>query len=343
MRIYEKSSDAESEYGERGLWMILITGGAGYIGSHVNKELARRGCQTVIYDSLVYGHRESVKWGILEVGDLEDEQRLEEVFAQYPIEAVLHFAAFAYVGESVREPAKYYQNNVCNTIHLLEAMRRHQVNTIVFSSTCATYGVPERMPVTEDCVQRPVNPYGRTKWMVEQILEDYCSAYGLRYCCLRYFNAAGADPDGEIGESHTPETHLIPLVLDAAAGNTDSVCVFGTDYPTPDGTCIRDYIHVTDLADAHIRALEYLTKGGASLCLNLGSGAGASVKEVLAAAKQVTGRDFSVVDQPRRPGDPPVLIGSAAKAAQVLGWKPVRQDLHTIIRHAWNWQQNRQY
>lgn len=323
--------------------MILVTGGAGYIGSHVNKELSHRGCQTVIYDSLVYGHRESVKWGVLEVGDLADEKRLEEVFTQYPVEAVLHFAAFAYVGESVLDPAIYYRNNVCNTIRLLEVMRRHQVKTIVFSSTCATYGVPEQMPVTEDCRQNPVNPYGRTKWMVEQILEDYRSAYGFRYCCLRYFNAAGADPDGEIGESHTPETHLIPLVLDAAAGKRDSVSIFGADYPTPDGTCIRDYIHVTDLADAHIRALEYLKNDGASLCLNLGNGTGVSVAQVLAAAKKVTGSDFTVTSKPRRPGDPPVLIGSAAKAEQVLGWKPVFHDLHTMIKHAWNWHQNRQF
>ena len=235
--------------------MILVTGGAGYIGSHVNKQLHLQGYETLIYDNLIYGHRESVKWGMLEIGDLADEKRLEEVFTKYPIDAVMHFAAFAYVGESVREPAKYYKNNICNTIHLLEAMRRHHVNILVFSSSCATYGEPEQLPITEDMPQHPINPYGRTKWMAEQMFEDYKNAYGLQYCCLRYFNAAGADPDGEIGESHLPETHLIPLVLEAAAGIRDHVSIFGTDYPTQDGTCIRDYIHVTDLADAHIRAL----------------------------------------------------------------------------------------
>lgn len=323
--------------------MILVTGGAGYIGSHVNKELNRRGYETIVYDSLIYGHKESVKWGILEAGDLADEKRLEEVFAKYPVDAVMHFAAYAYVGESVREPAKYYRNNLCNTIHLLEAMRRHQVNTLVFSSSCATYGVPKQLPITEDMPQHPINPYGRTKWMAEQLFEDYKNAYGLQYCCLRYFNAAGADPDGEIGESHTPETHLIPLVLEAAAGVRDHVSIYGTDYPTQDGTCIRDYIHVTDLADAHIRALEYLKSGGQSRCLNLGNGKGWSVAQVIDTVKQVTGREFAVRKEAARPGDPPALVGSAKKAQEVLGWKPEYGKLRVIVEHAWRWQQEKTF
>ena len=323
--------------------MILVVGGAGYIGSHTNKELNKRGYETVIYDSLIYGHRESVKWGVLEVGDLADTRRLESVFQKYEIEAVVHFAAFAYVGESVKDPAKYYANNVANTIKLLETMRKYGVNTIVFSSTCATYGIPDRIPITEEMSQQPINPYGATKLMVERILSDYHTAYGLNYCCLRYFNAAGADPDGEIGESHIPETHLIPLILDAAGGARDSIRVFGTDYPTPDGTCIRDYIHVTDLADAHIRAIEYLKNGGESTCMNLGNGAGDSVAHVIEVAKKVTGKDFSVHYEARRAGDPPALVGSAAKAERLLGWKPLYPELETIVRHAWYWHENRLY
>lgn len=274
--------------------MILVIGGAGYIGSHTNKELYRRNYQTVVYDNLVYGHRESVKWGRLEVGDIEDERRLEGIFQEYPIEAVIHFAAYAYVGESVTEPSKYYNNNVCNTVRLLDMMRKYHVSYIVFSSTCATYGIPEKVPITEEMPQKPVNPYGATKLMVERIMADYHRAYGLNYCCLRYFNAAGADPEGEIGESHTPETHLIPLVLDAASGLRESVSIFGTDYPTEDGTCVRDYIHVTDLADAHIRALEYLKAGGESSCFNLGNGNGNSVAQIIETVKKVTGKEFTV-------------------------------------------------
>lgn len=323
--------------------MILVTGGAGYIGSHTNKELHKRGYQTVVYDNLVYGHKESVKWGTLEIGDLSDKERLESVFKKYPIEAVIHFAAYAYVGESVTEPAKYYNNNVCNTINLLDIMKKYKVNHIIFSSTCATYGVPEKMPITEDMPQNPVNPYGATKKIVERILEDYHKAYGLYYCCLRYFNAAGADPDGEIGESHTPETHLIPLILDAASGKRESICIFGTDYPTEDGTCIRDYIHVTDLADAHIRALEYLKQGGESTCFNLGNGNGDSVRHVIEVVKQVTGKEFKVKEEKRRAGDPPVLIGSAEKAEKVLGWKPKYAEIETIVEHAWKWHENKEY
>jgi len=323
--------------------MILVTGGAGYIGSHTNKELHKRGYQTVVYDNLVYGHKESVKWGTLEIGDLSDKERLESVFKKYPIEAVIHFAAYAYVGESVTEPAKYYNNNVCNTINLLDIMKKYKVNHIIFSSTCATYGVPEKMPITEDMPQNPVNPYGATKKIVERILEDYHKAYGLYYCCLRYFNAAGADPDGEIGESHTPETHLIPLILDAASGKRESICIFGTDYPTEDGTCIRDYIHVTDLADAHIRALEYLKQGGESTCFNLGNGNGDSVQHVIEVVKQVTGKEFIVKEEKRRAGDPPMLIGSAEKAEKILGWKQQYKEIGTIVEHAWKWHEKKMY
>ncbi len=323
--------------------MILVVGGAGYIGSHTNKELNRRGYQTLIYDNLVYGHKESVKWGKLEVGDLAEEEHLERIFQENPIDAVLHFAAYAYVGESVAKPAKYYKNNVCNTIQLLDIMRKYQVNHIIFSSTCATYGVPDKMPITEDMPQKPVNPYGATKWMVERILEDYRKAYGINYCCLRYFNAAGADPEGELGESHMPETHLIPLILDAASGKRESISIFGTDYPTKDGTCVRDYIHVSDLADAHIRALEYLIKGGESSCFNLGNGNGDSVRHVIEVAKQVTGREIKVKEEKRRAGDPPILIGSAKKAAKVLGWEPRYAEIETIMEHAWKWHENKEY
>lgn len=323
--------------------MILVVGGAGYIGSHVNKMLIKRGYETVVYDNLVYGHKESVKWGVLEIGDLEDTNRLNEVFNKYRIDAVLHFAAYAYVGESVDNPSKYYRNNVSNTINLLDVMRTHNVKNIVFSSTCATYGVPKSVPITEDMLQNPINPYGATKLMVERILADYHNAYGINYCCLRYFNAAGADPECEIGESHSPETHLIPLILSAAAGDRDCIKVFGNDYDTSDGSCVRDYIHVTDLADAHLRALDYLEKGGESTCFNLGNCLGNSVIEVIEATKKVTGKDFKVIYDKRRAGDPPILVGSAAKAEEILGWKPQFGDIETIISHAWNWYNNKEY
>ena len=268
--------------------MILIVGGAGYIGSHMNKLLAQQGKETLVLDNLVYGHREAVKWGTFVEGDLADESLLDEVFSKYSIEAVMHFSAFTYVGESVENPAKYYRNNVANTIHLLDAMVKHGVKYFIFSSTCATYGEPQQIPIVEDMPQAPINPYGRTKWMVEKILEDYHRAYGLNYCVLRYFNAAGADPDSEIGELHQPETHLIPLVLDAAIGARDSISVFGTDYPTEDGTCVRDYIHILDLADAHIRALQYIKEHQCSEDFNLGNGVGYSVKEIIDIARKIT-------------------------------------------------------
>ena len=316
---------------------ILVCGGAGYIGSHINKLLSQKGYDTIVYDNLIYGHREAVKWGKFIEADLCDRTSLDRVFSENKIDAVFHFAAFAYVGESVTEPAKYYFNNVCNTLDLLEAMRAHGCDKIIFSSTCATYGIPEKLPITEDMPQNPINPYGATKLMVERIFKDYNTAYGLKYVALRYFNAAGADPDCEIGENHNPETHIIPLVLDAAYGKRPDIKVFGSDYPTRDGTCIRDYIHVTDLADAHLLALEYLNKGGESGFFNLGNENGTSVLEVIDSVKRVTGKDFKVTLAPRRPGDPPTLVGSSKRAQEILGWKPKFADIDTITKHAAEW------
>ena len=267
---------------------ILVTGGAGYIGSHVCKTLATAGYLPVVYDNLVYGHPRAVRWGPLEQGDLLDRQRLDEVIARHRPEAVLHFAAYAYVGESVEDPDKYYRNNVAVSLTLLEAMRGHGIGKLVLSCTCATYGVPRTIPIPEHHLQAPINPYGASKLMVERMLRDFEHAYGLRSVALRYFNAAGADPDTEIGEDHDPETHLIPLVLDAALGKRPSITVFGDDYDTPDGTCIRDYIHVTDLADAHVLALEYLEDGGISTAYNLGNGRGFSVRELIDCARRIT-------------------------------------------------------
>ena len=316
---------------------ILVCGGAGYIGSHINKLLANKGYDTIVYDSLIYGHREAVKWGKLVEADLADKEALDKVFSENKIDAVFHFAAFAYVGESVEDPAKYYQNNVCNTLNLLDAMRAHGCDKIIFSSTCATYGVPAGLPITEDMPQNPINPYGATKLMVERIFKDYHVAYGLKYVALRYFNAAGADPDCEIGENHNPETHIIPLVIDAAFGKRPDIKVFGNDYPTRDGTCIRDYIHVTDLADAHLLALEHLERGGDSGFFNLGNENGTSVLEVIESVKRVTGKDFKVTLTDRRAGDPPVLVGSSKLAQTVLGWKPRYVDIDIITRHAVEW------
>ena len=316
---------------------ILVCGGAGYIGSHINKLLAQKGYDTIVYDNLIYGHREAVKWGKFVEADLCDRTALDRVFSENKIDAVFHFAAFAYVGESVTEPAKYYFNNVCNTLNLLETMRAHGCDKIIFSSTCATYGIPEKLPITEDMPQNPINPYGATKLMVERIFKDYCTAYGLKYVALRYFNAAGADPDCEIGENHNPETHIIPLVLDAAYGKRPDIKVFGSDYPTRDGTCIRDYIHVTDLADAHLLALEYLNKGGESGFFNLGNENGTSVLEVIDSVKRVTGKEFKVTLAPQRPGDPPTLVGSSKRAQEILGWKPKFADIDTITKHAAEW------
>jgi UDP-glucose 4-epimerase len=323
---------------------ILVTGGAGYIGSHTVLALKRAGYEVVILDNLVYGHRDLVEkvLGVeLIVGDTGDRPLLDKLFQSHDISAVMHFSAYAYVGESVTNPAKYYHNNVLGTLTLLEAMLAAGVQKFVFSSTCATYGVPKILPIPEDHSQKPINPYGNSKLMVEQILHDFDVAYKLKFVCFRYFNAAGADPGGLLGEDHNPETHLIPLVLFAALGKRNSISVFGTDYPTCDGTCIRDYIHVSDLADAHVLGLEYLLNGGDSEVFNLGNGNGFSVKQVIETAKQVTGREIKVVECDRRPGDPPVLIGSSDKAQKVLNWKPQYAALPEIITHAWQWHQKR--
>ena len=322
---------------------VLIFGGAGYIGSHINKQLYKEGYETIVFDNLIYGHREAVKWGTFVEGDLKNIEDIEAVFQKYEIEAVFHFAAFAYVGESVQEPEKYYYNNVVNTLNLLQVMKTYDCKKIIFSSTCATYGEPERIPITEDMIQKPINPYGATKLMVERILQDYQKAYGLEYVVLRYFNAAGADPEGEIGESHNPETHIIPLVLDAASGKREDIKVFGTDYDTPDGSCVRDYIHVYDLATAHVLALHHLEAGKESLFLNLGNEAGTSVLEVISAVKKVTGKEFKVTLDERRAGDPAKLVGSSRKAQEILGWKPIYGNIDVIVEHAWKWCENSKY
>ncbi len=322
---------------------ILVCGGAGYIGSHINKELNKEGYETIVFDNLIYGHKEAVKWGTFVQGDLSDIEDIERAFSANKIDAVFHFAAFAYVGESVKEPEKYYYNNVSNTLNLLKVMREYGCNKIIFSSTCATYGEPEKVPITEDMPQHPINPYGATKLMVERIFKDYHEAYGLKFVVLRYFNAAGADPDGEIGESHDPETHIIPLVLDAAGGQRSGIKVFGTDYDTPDGSCVRDYIHVTDLASAHLLALHHLENGGRSDFFNLGNARGTSVLDVIDSVRHVTGREFKVIQAERRAGDPAKLVGSPDKAVKVLGWKPRYVDIDTIVEHAWKWHEKKEF
>jgi UDP-arabinose 4-epimerase len=316
---------------------ILVTGGAGYIGSHTAKALSRAGYRPVTYDSLVYGHRHAVKWGPFVEGDIADTAKLERVIKDEAIDAVVHFAAFAYVGESVTKPEIYFQNNVVGSLSLLDAMRHTGVKPIVFSSTCATYGMPDRMPITEDTQQRPINPYGETKLMIERALAWYGPAHDIRSVSLRYFNACGADPEGEIGEEHDPETHLIPLILDAALGKRAAIDVFGTDYPTPDGTAVRDYIHVQDLADAHVKALAYLFAGGETTQVNLGTGTGNSVREVIDAVERVTGRTVPKREVARRAGDPPELVADPSKANSLLGWQPAMSDIDSIIRTAWAW------
>ncbi|MCB1589533.1 MAG: UDP-glucose 4-epimerase GalE, partial [Xanthomonadales bacterium] len=314
-----------------------------YIGSHACKALAAAGHQPIAYDNLVYGHRGAVQWGPLVVGDLADRAALDAAFVEHRPEAVMHFAAYAYVGESVTDPNKYYRNNFGGSLALLEACQRHGVNRLVFSSTCATYGVPKQTPISEDHPQDPINPYGASKQMVERMLADCGIAHGLRSVSLRYFNAAGADPDCEIGEAHDPETHLVPLVLDAAAGKRPHVQIYGTDYDTPDGTCIRDYIHVSDLADAHLLALDRLAHSAAGMqAYNLGNGLGFSVREVIATAERVTGRPIPVLEGPRRPGDPPALVGDATRARAELGWQPQLADLDTIVDTAWRWHQRQE-
>ena len=320
---------------------VLVTGGAGYIGSHAAKALARAGYSPVVLDNLVYGHREAVRWGPLVEGDVGDRALVAQTLRRFGVEAVMHFAAFAYVGESMTAPERYFANNVVNSLALLDAMREAGVRRLVFSSTCATYGVPEGVPIREDMPQRPVNPYGESKLMVERLLHWEGVAHGLRHASLRYFNAAGADAEGEIGEQHEPETHLIPLILDAALGRRAQIDIFGTDYPTPDGSAVRDYIHVDDLAAAHVLALGHLERGGDSLALNLATGQGHSVREVIAAAERVTGRRIAQREAPKRPGDPPALVADATRARAVLGWTPRRSDLDSIIATAWAWHRRR--
>lgn len=320
---------------------VLVMGGAGYIGSHTVKHLMQKGYGCVVADNLVYGHQEAVLTPHFEKADLLDKASLNTVFDKYEVEAVIHFVAFAYVGESVEKPQKYYENNVVGTLNLLDVMLAHNVKKIVFSSTCATYGEPEYVPIDENHPQNPINPYGRTKLMIEQIFRDYEKAYGLRHIALRYFNAAGCSKDGEIGESHTPETHLLPLVLKAIKGERENIKVFGTDYDTPDGTCIRDYIHVEDLAQAHRLALEKLDEY--SGCINLGTGIGTSVKEIIAAAEKVSGQKCPVEYAARRPGDPARLFAANGKAGEILGWQPEYTDIASIIATAWNWEQNRKF
>lgn len=320
---------------------VLVTGGAGFIGSATCKALARAGYLPVAYDNLSRGHRWAVKWGPLEAFDLQDADALRSVMRAYRPIAVLHFAAYAYVGESTGAPELYFQNNVVNSLTLLDAMRQCGVDSIVFSSSCATYGVPVEERLSEDHPQNPINPYGESKRAVESALHWYGLAHGLKWTALRYFNAAGADPDGEVGEDHSPETHLIPLAIEAGLGLRPQVDIFGTDYETPDGTAIRDYVHVADLADAHVRALEYLTRGGRSRAFNLGTGRGYSVREVVSAVEDATGSSGIARSGPRRPGDPPLLVADATAAGDVLGWRPRISDLKTIVGTALDWHTTR--
>ena len=322
--------------------MILVMGGAGYIGSHTVKHLLDNGYEVIVADNLIYGHRQAVdERAKFMHADLLDILSLEQLFKNNKIGAVIHFAAFAYVGESVIEPEKYYYNNVVGTLNLLNTMKNHNVDKIVFSSTCATYGNPQYTPIDEKHPQAPINPYGRTKLMIENIFDDYEKAYGLKHIALRYFNAAGCSADGSIGESHTPETHLIPLVLQAILGKRKNIKIFGTDYDTPDGTCIRDYIHVEDLALAHRLALEKLNSY--SGCINLGTGIGTSVKEIILAAEKVSGKVCPVENAERRAGDPARLYANNEKAKEILGWHPKYTNIQDIIQTAWNWEINRKY
>jgi UDP-glucose-4-epimerase GalE len=315
---------------------ILVIGGAGYIGSHAVRFFLSRGHDVRVYDNLCYGHKRAVPTDRLIVGDLADTHRLDQVLVEHRIEAVVHFAALTYVGESVSQPARYWHNNVVNTLSLLDAMRRHGIQRFVFSSTCAIYGIPNQVPITEDESTKPISPYGQTKLVVEKALADYQHAYQLGYAALRYFNAAGASADGTIGEDHDPETHLIPLLFRAVQGQRGPVSVFGTDYPTPDGTCIRDYIHVDDLAEAHLLALEALTPGK-RLEYNLGTGTGYSVREVVKGVEEVTGKPVPLEMAPRRAGDPPALVAASQKVQRELGWKPRYTDLRSILETAWTW------
>lgn len=317
---------------------ILVVGGAGYIGSHMLKALHKGGYAVLTLDNLSGGFRDAVRYGEFIEGDLADCACLAQVFSRYKIDAVMHFASYIQVGESVLDPAKYYRNNVMNTQNLLDAMRVAGVQHFIFSSTAAVFGEPLRTPIDEDHPQRPINPYGRSKWMVEQMLQDYEQAYGLKSICLRYFNAAGADPQGELGERHEPETHLIPLVLQAASGRREAISVFGRDYDTPDGSCLRDYVHVDDLCQAHLLALQALQAGAGSAAYNLGNGEGFSVDEVIETARRVSGRTIVVNEGARRSGDPARLVADSQAIRSALGWTPRYADLDSIIAHAWAWE-----
>lgn len=319
----------------------LVTGGAGYIGSHTCKALAAAGHTPVVLDNLSTGHRWAVKWGPLVVADIADRSRVKSAVKEFGIGAVIHFAAHAYIGESVRKPQKYFDNNVTKTLALLDTLLEAGISKVVLSSSCATYGVPQKLPISEDDAQQPINPYGESKLFVEKVLYWYEVAYGIRHMNLRYFNAAGADPDGEIGEDHDPETHLIPLVIAAAQGVNPTFEIFGTDYDTADGTAVRDYVHVCDLARAHVNALDYLVAGGHSASVNLGTGCGHSIREVISAVETISGRAVPVVEGPRRPGDPATLIANPQLGQTVLSWTPDKSDLQTIVRTAWHWHQSR--
>jgi UDP-arabinose 4-epimerase len=320
---------------------VLITGGAGYVGSHCAKALAIAGHEGVVYDNLIRGHRQAVRWGPLIVGDLRDAASLRKAFAERRFDAVLHFAALAYVGESMSDPSAYYDFNVHGARCLLQAMRDADVDKIVFSSSCAVYGQPAALPISECAPLAPINPYGFSKLVCERMMDDFDAAYELKSVRLRYFNAAGADPDGEIGEDHEPETHLIPLVLDAAIRARPAIRVLGVDYPTTDGTAVRDYVHVADLATAHVRALNHLLAGGATMAVNLGSGRGVSVREIVAGVERITGRAVVVEETARRPGDPAILVADPSEACRRLGWAPARSNLDDLLRDAWAWRRRR--
>lgn len=316
---------------------VLVTGGAGYIGSHACKALARAGWQPVTVDNLFRGHRRAVRWGPFEHADITDRAALDRILLKWQPEAILHFAGLAYVGESVSDPGLYWRVNVLGAFTLIEAARDAGIRRLVFSSTCATYGIPDQLPITEATPQAPINPYGYTKLAVERLLADMSHAHGLRSISLRYFNAAGADPEGEIGWDHDPDTRIVPLAVKAALGAGPKLQVLGTDYPTPDGTCIRDYIHVSDLADAHVKALESLMAGAETTRLNLGTGTGISIRQLCASVEKTLGRPVPLVESPRRAGDPPILVADAAAARHTLGWRPVRSDLDSIIADAAAW------
>lgn len=319
---------------------ILVVGGAGYIGTHMVKDLLRAGYSVVVLDNLSKGHRELIPGGTFVEGDLGDNALLDRLFTEQDISAVMHFAAFSLVGESVQEPLAYYRNNVARTVELLDAMRRHDITRFIFSSTAAVYGEPVTTPISEDHPNQPTNPYGASKLAVERMLADCAAAYGLRYIALRYFNAAGADAEGGLGERHEPESHLIPLVLQTATGERDAIQIYGEDYPTPDGTCLRDYVHVSDLAQAHLLALESLLGDGANAIYNLGNSKGYSVREVIDIARRITGRPITTRSAARRPGDPAVLVADSRKIRKALGWQPRYEQLEAIIASAWEWHQH---